>query len=211
MVSFLRRDVIQFSPAYIWWKLAKQTFEHYPPKKQPIFLFLSLAVKSLHHLHKNLWRIITLLSPSCVKFITRSAICGYRNFASKLLSTSKNTLKISPNKKNSLSNLNLCINQAGNVQWPTRSHFNIITATKQLLKRVLKVWILNLWAVIFLKNPSQSNRQNVCKLFQNSYANITLLVDSPVLRTNLTNISVQKWKKSIRWIIYQDFECSPSF
>jgi len=105
-------------------------------KKQPIFLFLSLAVKSLHHLHKNLWRIITLLSPSCVKFITRSAICGYRNFASKLLSTSKNTLKISPNKKNSLSNLNLCINQAGNVQWPTRSHFNIITAAKQLLKRV---------------------------------------------------------------------------
>jgi len=140
----------------------------------------------------------TLLSPSCVKFITRSAICGYRNAASKLLSTSKTTLKISPYKKTLFSNLNLYINHAGTIHWPTRSQFNIITAVKQL-QRGLKVWILNLWAVIFLNNPSQSNRQNVCKLFQNSHTNTIISGFSPVLRTNLSEyrwISVCKNEKT---------------
>jgi len=145
LVSFLRKEMSSDFFPCLWWKLAKNEkySKNYPPKKATYLLIPVFSCKkvSLHHLE-------TLKTPavflSCVKVWHKINQSLAWNFASQtsLNIKSKNTFKDFP-QYNSFSNLKPLPN-AGKLQWPTRSLFNIITAAKQnFTKRVkrFEFWI----------------------------------------------------------------------
>lgn len=128
MKKDLQRDVIRFSiPLLTMKSCEKKTIRKISAKKQPIFLSLSIAVKTYYSTPSA----NNLISPSCrvtnaVSGLPKIENCGY-NFASTFSQQHHiNTSKDSPKQANILHSIPYN-NIAGNLTWPP-GPFNITTA-----------------------------------------------------------------------------------